>query len=796
MVAALKSVTGPTALSIGRFPHDSDRVSRTVTYTNSGDSPVTLALALTERGWDGREGHAVSLSTAQLTVPAHGKASTELTVDPAGAAQGAYGGTLTATAEGISLRTPVSWYRAPEPVPSHQLTVKLVDREGQPLDSSEPYVFPQLEQADLPANDPFDHSGGQVPLTRTAPGTWTGPAPEGQYVVGAAEYRNTPGLARTTLLTHSDVNVDSDTETVLDAREAVRVQARTPQPTHTYNQAMTVQMGGVQGAVFMLAPGRTQSAELWAMPTTAPAKGTLTLQETYTLGERTVTATARIDGRPVDLRPEYEPLQLARALTGRRELPVVYADAGSGDAFAKTDVKGKAALVKIAVPDVNDPAWSFRAALAAQEAAKQAEAAGAALILPYLDVPGARPLPPLSEGPTALAFPLLGIRQTDGEKLRTQAAPVLKLEVKSAPAYIYNLHYAPPLASGIPKELVHRVEPGTLKRTRTRYHSEVSGLAVQTWAVAFEKDRSGSYSSPRVYLPAPAEFDQYYGGVTGDQAWIRTATLTDGRNRYTQLDWEAYRGRTESYFSGPTTMVAPEQDLVAGVVRRKASDEGDWLVASPYLGDSETGHFVQTDFGDIFPFTYRLFRDGAEIQASRLPGLHTPYFEVPRDEATYRMQGTFTLPESGYFAPNSKVKRYAPKVENIWTFRSRPPTGKECSASSLVCNVPPLLQLTYDLHLDLNNQARAGRPHRIEIGAAPQRHSAHGGRITDLSLSWSADGGTTWHKAQVVGTGGHRAAVLDHTATARGSAVWLKTEARDASGGTITQTVQVAYTLR
>lgn len=85
-------------------------------------------------------------------------------------------------------------------------------------------------------------------------------------------------------------------------------------------------------------------------------------------------------------------------------------------------------------------------------------------------------------------------------------------------------------------------------------------------------------------------------------------------------------------------------------------------------------------------------------------------------------------------------------AENVWTFRSRPPAGKECGAASLVCDVPPLLQLTYDLHLDLNNQTRAGRPHRIEIGAAPQRHSADGNRITDPSLSWSADEGKTWHK--------------------------------------------------
>lgn len=794
--AALKPVAAPASVNVGRLAYDADPATREVTYTNTGDRPITLKLALTQHGWDGRDSKAAALSADEVIVPAHSEASVKLTVDPAGTDAGVYGGTLMATGDGAALRTPVSWYHAHEPIPTHRLTVKLIDREGKPVADQAPYIFPEMDQADTPANDPFQHPGGRIEVRQTEPGTWTGEAPEGSYVMAALDHRNRPELLRTTLLSASGMRLDRDREIVLDGRNAVRIKATTPKPTYNYNQVVSVSLGGIHGTLLGFSNRRSQSAELWATPTAAPAKGHLTLQEAYTLGERTALATARLGGREVDLKPEYEPLQTGR-LPGRRQLPVVYAGAGTADDFKALDVKGKAVLAKIAMPaeDGSLP-WSYVVSRAADEAAKRAKEAGALVILPYLDKPDARPIQPLTAGPKATPFPLLGISQSDGERLRQQPHSKLDLDIKTNPAYMYNLHYAPKLTDGIPAGLTHRVDPARMKKTRTSYHSEVPGLVGYAVAFALERDRAATYTPAPAYFHAPARIDQYYGGITGTQSWLRQAALTDGANRYVQLDTEPWRGATESFFSGPMTMVAPDAGTKIGAYRRKGTSGTDHLVASPHLGDSAAGHFITVDFGPVYPFTYKLFREGKEIPGQPVPGVNTPYFDIPSDEATYRMEGTFTLPSSGYFGPNEKVKRYASKVENIWTFRSKVPTAQECGADEApTCSVPPLLQLRYDLDLNLDNQARAGKKHRIGITAAPASHSTEGGTVESLSLSYSLDAGRTWLNAEVKGSGTRFTAELNHTAT-KDAEVWLKAEAKDTKGNTVTQTVQKAYTLR
>ncbi|WP_419998790.1 S8 family serine peptidase [Streptomyces boninensis] len=795
--AALKPVTGPASLSMGRLAHDARPATREVTYTNRGDTDVTLKLDLSQRGWDGRAGEAATLKESELTVPAKGSATAHVTVDPAKADQGVYGGAVTAAADGVALRTPVSWYRAPQPEPKKPLTIKLTGSDGKPLADSHPYVYAQLDGSDVPANDPLDQVTDQVDVEQSAPGVYTAQVPaDGRYMVYGSENTNAPDKLRTTVLAATGVKPGSPV--TLDAHKAVRVQARTPDPVYRYNHAMSVHVGSLTGIVSTHSTGRAQGAELWALPAAGPAKGKFAVQETYTLGEKTVTATARLGGKKVDLRPEYEPVQAAR-LPGRHALPVVYSGAGTADDFAKVDVKGKAALVKIPFePSDENLPWSYKAAKAAEAAAKLAKDKGAAAILPYLDSPNARPLVPLSTGPRAVALPYLGIRQTHGEQLRAQARPVLDLSVKANPGYMYNLHYAPPLSAGVPKNLTHVVDPARLKKTTTGYHSEVRGLMGYAWTFAFEKDRAGTYQGASVYFDAPAKIDQYYGGITGKQRWSRSASLTDGSNQYFQRDWVPWRGAKESFFAGPTTIVAPDVDELAGVSRFPLGGSTQVLFASPYLGDSAPGHFINVDAGIVYPFGYKLFRDGKEIPARHSPGFSTPYFELPPDKGEYRMEGTFTLPSSGPYAPNDKVKTYAPKTENVWTFTSEPATGPQCGTGTdlTVCNVPPLLQLRYDLGLDLTNRAKAGGSHRIAVRAYPARHSSGGGEVKELDLSYSLDAGKSWRKAKVTPGGkGRFTASLDHAA-AKGTAVWLRTEARSDSGATLKQTVQRAYDLR
>ncbi|WP_328434447.1 S8 family peptidase [Streptomyces sp. NBC_00425] len=138
-----QSVVGEQmSVSFGKqlWPHTDDRpATRRVTYRNDGDRPVTLDLTATATGPGGSAAPdgMFTLSTRQLTVPAGGTASVDLTSDTrTEAADGAYSGTVAATAQGDgdgrSVRTSFGVIREAE---AYELTLKFLDRGGRPVSS-------------------------------------------------------------------------------------------------------------------------------------------------------------------------------------------------------------------------------------------------------------------------------------------------------------------------------------------------------------------------------------------------------------------------------------------------------------------------------------------------------------------------------------------------------------------------------------------------------------------------------------------------------------------------------------
>ncbi len=125
----------PPAVSLGRaiWPHQDDpKITKKVTYRNAGSQPVTFQLALTATGPDGKPAPAAmfGLSTNQLTVPAGGEASADLTADTAvNTADGYYGGQVTATAGDQVVVTPFGVDREAE---SYDMSFTAVGRDGKP----------------------------------------------------------------------------------------------------------------------------------------------------------------------------------------------------------------------------------------------------------------------------------------------------------------------------------------------------------------------------------------------------------------------------------------------------------------------------------------------------------------------------------------------------------------------------------------------------------------------------------------------------------------------------------------
>jgi hypothetical protein len=140
----------------------------------------------------------------------------------------------------------------------------------------------------------------------------------------------------------------------------------------------------------------------------------------------------------------------------------------------------------------------------------------------------------------------------------------------------------------------------------------------------------------------------------------------------------------------------------------------------------------------------------------------------------------------------------------VWTWRSRRdpgarvPAGWFCQAKifgKLVrdCAVQPMLALDYHVRgLALDGSTAPG-PQLIGLDVT---HIQPGGqsRTSGATVHVSVDGGRTWRLARVTADGGGRFAV--RFTQPPGRDVTLRVAARDASGGTITETLRDAYRVR
>jgi subtilisin family serine protease len=140
--AVTQQVTGPGTTDLGTFawPHTpADKVTKPLTYRNTGTSPVTLTFAVDARGNNGKPlpSSLISFGAGSLTVPAGGSAELPVTIDPSASLDyglyGAISARVVATGnDGRTVVTPVGFYLEPQYV---DVTFRLIDRNGQPASS-------------------------------------------------------------------------------------------------------------------------------------------------------------------------------------------------------------------------------------------------------------------------------------------------------------------------------------------------------------------------------------------------------------------------------------------------------------------------------------------------------------------------------------------------------------------------------------------------------------------------------------------------------------------------------------
>ncbi|GLF94881.1 S8 family peptidase [Streptomyces yaizuensis] len=221
-VAADRALDGtvlarPSSLGFGvqSWPHGDDRpVTRTITYTNTGGSAVTLALSVSGTGPTGRPAPAgfFTLGAREVTVPAGGSTSVTVTADTriGGTLDGHYSAAVTATGGGRTVRTAAAVDREEE---SYDLTVKGLGRDGRPVGGFEAQI------AHWPFRyDPYRMSGGPS-------GVATVRLPRGTYFLNAVQ-RGERGIIDQ--FTQPQVDLRKDTTITLDARRTRPVSITVP----------------------------------------------------------------------------------------------------------------------------------------------------------------------------------------------------------------------------------------------------------------------------------------------------------------------------------------------------------------------------------------------------------------------------------------------------------------------------------------------------------------------------------------------------------------------------------------
>jgi hypothetical protein len=219
--------------------------------------------------------------------------------------------------------------------------------------------------------------------------------------------------------------------------------------------------------------------------------------------------------------------------------------------------------------------------------------------------------------------------------------------------------------------------------------------------------------------------------------------------------------------------------------------DGDIFIAGLDWLDGTPGHYADSAASST---VWRMAKDGVAIQ---------PVPESPRRFPLPPGKGAYTLEEETTQPAIGSVRVLAPKITSKWTFSSRRPAkgtpeGYSCVYDTGACAFQPVLQVDYDLNLDLLNRAPAGRVHLIDLTAYHHSGVADPPAIADLDVWTSTDGGANWHRALALprGHGRYTAVVVHPRLSATDGFVSLRVSAKDRAGGTLTTTVEHAYALR
>ncbi|MGX1503509.1 UNVERIFIED_CONTAM: subtilisin family serine protease [Streptomyces graminofaciens] len=736
-VGATVTATGSASLGFFRWPYaENEPVTRTVTYTNHSDAPVTLDLAL-----ENAPAGVFSLADTTLTVPAHGTAQTSVTGDGTGAPVGNISARIVAKAgERTVARTAVGLVKEEE---RYTLTVRVLDRDG--AATAAHLGVRKLEKG----HDPF-------PATVGDSGTLELRLPPGTYTVSSfLDVRGSNGKDSLGIgfLTDPEITLDRDREITLDGRTLREVRADVGRRTETRQLLMEFDRdaNGVSYGGAVQVPPLYDS--VFAAPTDKPATGSFEYRTVWRLGKPMLDVSA--GGRLLaDTRLQAG----AAVLDGKQRLDVVDAGAGTTADYTGQDVRGKAVVVRHT--GAVDPA----------RLAQNAQDAGAKVLFVTDDAPGRLMAWFGTESYEDRPLHVATVGAADGARLTEAARRHQRLELTGTQytPFVYDLSEGHPGA--VPdRDLVHRPGKRDLAVLDAKFHAaepadggEFRYSITDTFPIGFGFQEKIAFPVERTdYVSAGA-----------DQHWHESMSIGPGAIEQ-RSGTPSYKGGTRSELNWFKPVLHPW--LGTGLGWGQTRSGNDLQFNTPGWGDSGPDH---TGFGDVWSddsmtqFT-EVYADGELVDRRMSSGAYA--WDADPAEKTYKVVTDTTL--------DAERWRLATKGHTEWTVRSaKTPADRR--------TVLPMLNLGFDVDTDLRGDVRAGKRLGLGIFAEYVKGAADTGRIGGGSLEVSFDDGRTWIAVELDVVRGASAA-WEGTVRVPGDARYIsvRASAKDDRGGSVQQEI-------
>jgi subtilisin family serine protease len=749
------SATGSAYLGFDAWPATSTTAERPVTYTNSGDAPITLDLRETvavaggpydtdpqaDAGKPAPDGM-FGLSADSVTVQPHATATVTATARPDLAAPGRrYLGQIVATdrASGAAVRTQVGLYREDERYALH-LDVK--DRAGAPVSG---YV--EIQQAGV-VDPMYVYVEGTADL-RLRSGTYSVVA----YAdVAGSHGPDSEGLA---LLGAPEVVLDHNRSVTLDARKAREVTAQVPRTTE--DRMLYLDWYRSFGADSVIASQYMLPAvydTMYALPTAPVRTGDFEFEARWRKAFPLLTVADH--GRPLMT------LGLAGSALydGRDDLDTVYAGAGAPGDYTGVPAKGRAVIV------------TRSDSLTGAQRAQAAAAAGARLLIVVNDGPGKLADYVGADDGDYSAVPVVSVTAREGAILIPRARQGrLRLSVAGAPdsPYVYDL--VDPHPGRIPADLAYRPRAADLSTVDMRFHSLDGHSSYPSGEFRWDYRPYRTYGLGALLRATMPGTRVDYTSAQPGTAWAEAAVTGPGLNLVSSAEVHALRpgARTTDDWFGP--VVRPRD---GGGFWSSTRDELSIAFNVQPWADGGAGHAGYIQEGDTKQM--KVYQDGVLVSTSDwASGFLYP---IPAGNATY----TLDLVASR----DPAVFRLSPRTHSVWTVKSIP-------AAPGKIDVMPVLQLDFRVGADLAGDLPGGRQ-SIGLAASHLPGAVGAGRIAGATLSVSYDDGVTWRPASLAGRAG--SGWTASFVAPRTGYVSLKARAWDSAGNTVTQEVIRAYGLR